>query len=54
MGDRNHWVWEIHRVPPLGIRLSGENFHSAHAAKTDGEKALQMLLKSIANEKPET
>jgi endonuclease YncB( thermonuclease family) len=54
IGDRDHWVWEVQRNPPLGIRLYGENFDSAYAAKADGEKALQSLLKSVANEKPET
>jgi hypothetical protein len=54
IGDSHHWVWEIHRVPPLGARLYGESFHSAHAAKIEGEKALQSLLKSVANEKPDT
>jgi hypothetical protein len=53
VGNRDHWVWEIHRTPPLGVRLHGENFKSAHAAKIDGEKALQNLLKSVANEKPD-
>jgi len=51
LGER--WVWEIHRIPPLGVRLYGENLHSAHAAKVDGEKALQSLLKSLSNEKPD-
>ncbi len=54
VGDRDHWIWEIQRTPPLGVRLYGENFHSARAAKVDGEKALQNLLKSVANEKPDT
>jgi hypothetical protein len=30
----------VQRIPPLGIRLYGENFNSAHAAKVDGEKAV--------------
>jgi hypothetical protein len=47
-------MWEIRRIPPLGILLYGENFNSAHAAKLDGEKALQSLLKSLAKEKPDT
>jgi hypothetical protein len=46
-------MWEIQRIPPLGIRLYGENFNSAYAAKIDGEKALQSLLKSLSNEKPD-
>jgi hypothetical protein len=50
---RNHWRWEVQRIPPLGIRLYGENFNSAHAAKVDGEKTLKSLLKSLANEKPD-
>jgi hypothetical protein len=52
--NRDHWIWEIQRIPPLGVRLHGESFNSAHAAKIDGEKALQSLLKSVANEKPDT
>jgi hypothetical protein len=49
---RDHWMWEVQRIPPLGIRLYGENFNSARAAKVDGEKALKSLLKSLSNEKP--
>jgi hypothetical protein len=49
----DHWMWEIQRMPPLGIRLYGENFHSVHAAKIDSEKALRSLLKSLSNEKLE-
>jgi hypothetical protein len=48
---RDHWMWEVQRVPPLGIRLYGENFNSARAAKVEGEKAVKSLLKSLANEK---
>jgi hypothetical protein len=54
VGDSDHWIWEIQRTPPLGIRLYGENFRSAFAAKVDGKKALQNLLKSVANEEPDT
>jgi hypothetical protein len=38
VGDRNHLMWEIQRTPPLGVRLYGESFHSARAAKVDGER----------------
>jgi hypothetical protein len=54
VGDANHWMWEIQRTPPLGIRIHGENFRSAQAAKLEGEKALRELLKSISNERPDT
>jgi hypothetical protein len=53
VGDRDHWMWEIQRVPPLGVRLYGESFHSAHAAKIYGEKALQDLLRSLEKDKSE-
>jgi hypothetical protein len=46
-------MWEVKRIPQLGIRLYGENVNSAHAAKVDGEKALKSLLKNLANEKPD-
>jgi hypothetical protein len=46
-------MWEIQRVPPLGVRLYGESFNSAQAAKLEGEKALESLLKSVAKEKPD-
>jgi hypothetical protein len=51
LGDR--WIWEIKRTPPLGVRLYGENFHSAHAAKIEGEKALRSFMKNLSNEKPD-
>jgi hypothetical protein len=51
VGDRNHWIWEVKRTPPLGVRLYGESFTSAHAAKVAGEKALRDLLNSISKEK---
>jgi hypothetical protein len=41
------WTWEIKRTPPLGVRLYGENFTSAHDAKVAGERALLDLLNSI-------
>jgi hypothetical protein len=53
VGDGNHWMWEIQRTPALGVRLYGESFHSAQAAKLDGEKELRGLLKSISNERTE-
>ena len=53
VGEREHWVWEIQRVPPLGVQLYGENFNSARAAKVDGEKALKGLLGNISDEKPD-
>jgi endonuclease YncB( thermonuclease family) len=53
VGDRDHWMWKIQRVPPLGVRLYGEDFHSAHAATIDGEKAVQDLLKSLEKHKPD-
>jgi hypothetical protein len=51
LGER--WIWEIKRTPSLGVRLYGENFQSAHAAKVDGEKALRSLLKDLSKEKPD-
>jgi hypothetical protein len=53
VGDGNPWMWEIQRTPALGARLYGESFHSAQAAKLDGEKAPRELLKSISNESPD-
>ena len=36
----------------MGVRLYGENFTSAHAAKVEGEKALLNLLNSISKDTP--
>jgi len=39
-------MWEIQRIPELGVKLYGENFLSRESAKLAGEKALQNLRKA--------
>jgi hypothetical protein len=49
------WSWEIHRrSKPLGVKLFGDDFQSAAAAKVAGNKALEQLLERIIQEKDET
>jgi hypothetical protein len=46
------WMWEILRTPQkLGVRLYGDNFQSAQAAKLSGERALRELLKSLGRKR---
>ena len=44
------WSWEIRRVPELGVKLYGRDFHSELAAKLAGKKALQDLLNRLSDE----
>jgi Protein of unknown function (DUF3622) len=45
------WSWEILRKSkPLGIKMTGEGFHSETAAKSAGKQALQDFLSDLAKE----
>ena len=45
------WSWEIRRKSkPLGIKLSGDGFQSASAAKFAGKRALDDFLSELAKE----
>jgi hypothetical protein len=45
------WSWEIRRRSrQLGIKIFGQDFESAAAAKRAGDEALKQLLKQIAGE----
>jgi len=46
-----NWAWFIHRRPkPLGVKLTGDGFDTAIAARIAGERYLQELLNSIETE----
>ena len=45
------WSWEILRKSkPLGIKMTGDEFHSEMAAKIAGKQALQDFLSDLAKE----
>ena len=50
VGGRKLWSWEIRRIPELGAKLYGKDFHSEQAAKLAGEKALHEFLKGLSEE----
>jgi hypothetical protein len=50
-GRTPKWSWEIRREPePLGVTLKGNGFPTEGAVKIAGERALRVLLATIAQE----
>jgi hypothetical protein len=51
--SRKTWAWEIRRTPEqLALQLHKDGFNTAQAAKRAGEKALNTLLESLSEKKP--